>query len=54
MKFVEFASTGAALTSVFHQLFAGNNGSGTGITPPWVAAEAVTEVSARTTSSENR
>lgn len=45
MKLAELVSTGAALTSVFHQLFGGNSGKGTGIAPPCVAAEAVTQVS---------
>ena len=40
MKFAELTSSGAALTSVFHQLLAGNSGSGTGIGPPCVAARA--------------
>src|SRR5476649_848987 len=40
MKLCEPGSTGAALTSVFHQLFVGNSGSGTGIAPPSVASNA--------------
>jgi hypothetical protein len=35
MNEAEFGSTGAALTSVFHQLSAGNSGSGPGSAPPW-------------------
>ncbi len=38
MKFAELVSSGALLTSVFHQLLAGNSGNGTGIAPPSVAA----------------
>src|SRR6266852_5826659 len=41
MKAAELESTGAALTSVFHQLLAGKSGSGTGIGPPCVAPKAV-------------
>ena len=33
MKFAEFGSTGAALTSVFHQLVRGKSGSGPGSGP---------------------
>ena len=33
MKLAELASTGAPETSVFHQLSAGNNGSGPGTVP---------------------
>src|SRR5581483_1737633 len=36
----ELGSAGAALMSVFHQLFAGNSGSGTGIVPPREADKA--------------
>ena len=35
MKFAEFASTGAVLMSVFHQLSAGKTGSGGAIGAPW-------------------
>src|SRR5262245_31163831 len=36
MKFGELGSTGAALMSTFHQLSAGNSGSGPGRAPPWM------------------
>src|SRR5260370_12373473 len=54
MKLAELASTGAALMSVFHQLFAGNSGSGTGIGPPCVAAAADPQNAAMATVSARR
>src|SRR5437879_3417950 len=35
MKLAELLSTGAALTSRFHQFVGGNTGSGLGTGPPW-------------------
>src|SRR5258707_6813154 len=40
MNAAELASRGAALTSVFHQLFDGNRGRGREMGPPSVAADA--------------
>ncbi len=43
MKLALWGSTGAALTSAFHQLSAGNSGSGVGRGPPGCAEARVAE-----------
>jgi len=54
MKAAELPSGGAWLTSVFHQLFAGKSGSGTGIAPPCVAAMADADTNNNTNAEGSR